>query len=65
MRSPTYKLFEGPKAGIVYVTAFLDRRTMIKYLDDISWGIEVWIAQSPTHLIHFEESGYSAHMRIK
>jgi adenine-specific DNA-methyltransferase len=32
---------------------FHDRRTMMKYLDDISWETEVWIAESPTHLIHF------------
>jgi type II restriction enzyme len=47
------ELFAGSKAGLVYVTAFLDRRTMMKYLDDISWETEVWIAESPTHLIHF------------
>lgn len=46
-------LFEGSHAGLVYVTAFLDRRTLLKYLDDISWETEVWIAESPTHLIHF------------
>ena len=47
------KLFAGSKAGLVYVTAFLNRHTMLKYLDDISWETEVWIADSPTHLIHF------------
>jgi hypothetical protein len=47
------ELFAGSKVGLVYVTAFLDRRTMMKYLDDISWETEVWIAESPTHLIHF------------
>lgn len=47
------ELFAGAEAGLVYVTAFLDRRTMVKYLDDISWETEVWIAESPTHLIHF------------
>lgn len=47
------ELFAGSKAGIVYVTAFMDRRTMLKYLDEISWETEVWIAESPTHLIHF------------
>jgi len=47
------QLFRGSTAGLVYVTAFLDRRTMMKYLDDISWETEVWIAESPTHLIHF------------
>lgn len=47
------KLFARSKAGLVYVTAFPDRRTMMKYLDDISWETEVWISESPTHLIHF------------
>ncbi len=46
-------LFANSSAGLVYVTAFLDRRTMMKYLDEISWETEVWIADSPTHLIHF------------
>ena len=46
-------LFAESKAGIVYVTAFMNRRTMIRYLDEISWETEVWIAESPTHLIHF------------
>jgi hypothetical protein len=52
-RQELKELFAGSKAGIVYVTAFLDRRTMMKYLDDISWETEVWIAESSTHLIHF------------
>jgi type II restriction enzyme len=46
-------LFAGASAGLVFVTAFLDRRAMLKYLNDISWETEVWIAESPTHLIHF------------
>ncbi|MFA5180224.1 MAG: BsuBI/PstI family type II restriction endonuclease [Syntrophales bacterium] len=46
-------LFAGSKAGLVFVTAFLDRHKMMKYLDDISWETEVWVADSPTHLIHF------------
>ncbi|MBI5375746.1 MAG: restriction endonuclease [Candidatus Schekmanbacteria bacterium] len=52
-RQELQKLFSGSKAGLVYVTAFIDRRTMVKYLDDISWETEVWIADSATHLIHF------------
>jgi hypothetical protein len=47
------KLFRGFKAGPVFVTAFLDRKSMLKYLDDISWETEVWVAESPSHLIHF------------
>lgn len=46
-------LFEGAKPGLVYVTAFPDRGVMGKYLRDISWETEVWCADSPTHLIHF------------
>jgi len=47
------KLFKDSKAGLVFVTAFLDRQSMLKYLDEISWETEVWVAESPTHLIHF------------
>jgi hypothetical protein len=52
-REELRKLFTGASAGIVYVTAFEDKRTMMKYLDEISWETEVWIAETPTHLIHF------------
>ncbi len=45
------KLFKGCKAGLVFVTAFIDRQSMLKYLDEISWETEVWVAESPAHLI--------------
>ena len=47
-------LFSGATPGLVYVTAFPDRSTMAKYLADISWETEVWCADAPTHLIHFD-----------
>lgn len=46
-------LFRNSKAGLVFVTAFLDRQAMTRHLGDISWETEVWVADSPTHLIHF------------
>jgi hypothetical protein len=46
-------LFKGARPGLVFVTAFLDRKAMVRYLGDISWETEVWIAESPSHLIHF------------
>lgn len=52
-RKELKELFSGSKVGLVYVTAFLERRTMMKYLNDIAWETEVWVAESPTHLIHF------------
>lgn len=46
-------LFAGSTAGLVYVTAFPNRAVMAKYLADIAWESEVWVADAPTHLIHF------------
>ena len=48
------QLFTGSSAGLVYVTAFETRRAMTKHLRRISWETEVWIAESPDHLIHFD-----------
>jgi hypothetical protein len=47
------RLFAGCKAGLVYVSAFPSRRVMNKYLETISWESEVWCADAPAHLIHF------------
>lgn len=46
-------LFAGSTAGLVYVTAFPTRAVMARYLVEIAWETEVWVADSPTHLIHF------------
>ena len=46
-------LFKDSTAGLVYVTAFLSRESMMKYLADISWETEVWVADAPDHMIHF------------
>ena len=40
-------------ADIIFVTAFLDRDTFRKFAPDIAWETEVWIADAPDHLIHF------------
>ncbi|BET67798.1 BsuBI/PstI family type II restriction endonuclease [Opitutales bacterium ASA1] len=46
-------LFVGCKAGLVFVTAFENRRTMQTFVSQIAWESEVWIAEDPDHLIHF------------
>jgi type II restriction enzyme len=46
-------LFEKSTAGLVYVSAFPDRKEMRKYLAVIAWETDVWCAEDPTHLIHF------------
>lgn len=47
------QLFAGAKAGLVYVTAFPSRAIMGRYLGEIAWETEVWVADAPSHLIHF------------
>jgi adenine-specific DNA-methyltransferase len=47
------RLFSKSKAGLVFVTAFLTRKDMVAHLGEISWETEVWAAESPTHMIHF------------
>jgi hypothetical protein len=47
------RLFKGSKAGLVYVTAFPNRAVMSRYLGEIAWETEVWVADAPSHLIHF------------
>jgi hypothetical protein len=37
----------------VYITAFLEKADFRDYLADIAWETEVWIAESPDHMIHF------------
>jgi adenine-specific DNA-methyltransferase len=46
-------LFRPAGIGLVFVTAFLTRRAMTKYLAEIAWETEVWIAEAPSHIIHF------------
>jgi hypothetical protein len=47
------RLFEHATAGLVFVTAFPTRSVMGRYLGEIAWETEVWVADSPSHLIHF------------
>ncbi|MBS0438516.1 MAG: restriction endonuclease [Proteobacteria bacterium] len=39
--------------GLVFVTAFASRKVMAKYLAEIAWETEVWCADAPDHLVHF------------
>jgi type II restriction enzyme len=46
-------MFQASTAGLVYVSCFPSRAIMRKYLSQIAWETEVWCADDPTHLIHF------------
>ena len=47
-------LFAESKPGLVYVSAFPSRSVMGRYLGEIAWETEVWVADAPSHLIHFD-----------
>lgn len=46
-------LFAHSTAGLVYVSCFPDRAEFRKYVDKIAWESEVWCADHPTHMIHY------------
>ncbi len=37
----------------LYVSAFLDFRQFKRHVENIAWETEVWVAEIPDHLIHF------------
>lgn len=46
-------LFREAEPGLVFVSTFPDRRTFTRFMEAISWETEVWLADNPSHLIHF------------
>lgn len=47
------KMLSDCTAERVYVTAFLTMNDFRRYAADIAWETEVWIAETPDHMIHF------------
>jgi hypothetical protein len=47
------RLFGKCRAGLVYVSAFPSRKHFLRYMKNIAWETEVWIADAPSHMIHF------------
>ncbi len=43
------RIFSKPGIGIVYVTAFLDHASLAKFVRQIAWETNAWIAESPDH----------------
>ncbi|MDP1994972.1 MAG: BsuBI/PstI family type II restriction endonuclease, partial [Ignavibacteria bacterium] len=46
------ELFIKSKVGLVFITAFLNKKTLLKYMQEIAWETDIWVADDPTHLIH-------------
>ena len=47
------EVFLGCPAGRIYVTAFPDFATFRGFAPDIAWETEVWLAEMPSHLVHY------------
>lgn len=47
------ELFSNVNVDKVYISAFPDKKTFMHYVQDIAWETEAWIADNPTHMIHF------------
>ncbi|MDR2169290.1 MAG: hypothetical protein LBP59_04040 [Planctomycetaceae bacterium] len=46
-------LLKNCTAELIFVTAFLTKNDFKKCMSDVAWETEVWIADNPDHLIHF------------
>lgn len=46
------RITKNVTAGKIYVTAFPDKKTYKQFSDELAWETEVWIADSPDHMIH-------------
>lgn len=51
-------LFAGSSAGLVFVSCFPDRSTMRGYLPELAWETDVWCADAPDHMVHFNGSRF-------
>lgn len=39
--------------GLIFLSAFADRNTFSRFAESIAWETEVWIADEPAHMIHY------------
>jgi len=46
-------LFASSPIDKVFISAFPDKRTFARFAPDVAWETEVWVADNPTHMVHF------------
>lgn len=49
---PIEEITKDCDAGNIYITAFQDFKTYKKFANSIAWDTEVWLSESPEHMIH-------------
>ena len=53
-RQELAEIFRETALGVLYVSAFVSRAALSEFISEISWETDVWLEDSPTHLIHFD-----------
>jgi type II restriction enzyme len=48
------EMFSGCNARLIFVTAFQRFKEFRKFILKIAWETEVWIAEEPDHMIHYD-----------
>lgn len=48
------KITSSCTAGPIFVSAFESMQMFGRYAKHISWETEVWVAENPEHMIHFD-----------
>lgn len=47
------EMTKNVSSGKIFITAFLNRSVFNKFVSELAWETEVWIADDPDHMIHF------------
>lgn len=46
------RLFGPSSAGLIFVTAFPNKKVLSRYIAEVAWETEIWLADNPTHMLH-------------
>jgi len=52
-RDELRRVFEGSTTPLGLVTAFMTRQAMATYSERLAWETEAWVAEAPSHMIHY------------
>ncbi len=52
------KALKDCAANLIFVTAFTSKTDFRKNINNIGWETEVWTADNPDHLVHFNGSKF-------
>ncbi|NOY58023.1 MAG: hypothetical protein GXO75_03685 [Calditrichaeota bacterium] len=57
------EMLKDSPVKLIFVSAFPDFKTFIKYAPEIAWETKVWLADNPEHMIHFNGDKFLGSVR--